>query len=552
MPNFLNLNSIMLAISLFVLSACGNQATPVEDIIPIAVATVPAVTATLPPATPLTTAPPAATPLAAAEVPATSPAPATNDAPAITFNLSGGIIGFCDELTISPAGGYTLRTCQQPNEISGNLIPSDVEALNQWRKNLADFSLNQEDNSGGADNLTSRLVFKGQGATQADETQQGLILDWVNRLLAQIRPQSVPSPTPEPVVIGPEGLCPDIARPAILVINFQRQGGLTLVDPNSQAACDIQLKQPPYGRIVTSAGNIYYPLYDEAAKTVTIWQLSPKGEQTPLAFTGVSMEQFGPYSFTISGDGNKIAWVRAVPNFEQDPPLYRNDLWVANLDGSGQVTLLDQAEYEQRYVEPVRFAPDNSTLYYALQPDGLGGGMFSFGGRYDSMVSLPTTGGEPHLIFACPEGENMMCIGDIAPTGSALAYVQPGQGVVVLGSDGALLATLTPPATDYIGSPVFGPTGNLAFVSVTLTEAGEQTLPQPNPGAISLVAPPYTGELKTLVSDKTVTAAWEWLDENRLIYGALDPESGNIGTAIVTLDGQSTKLSSNFALAVLR
>lgn len=546
MPNLLNLNPIILFISLLVLSACGSQAAPAEDIAPIAVATIPAEAAT---ATPTPTTAPAATPTPA-EAPAALPAP--NDAPAITFNLSGGIIGFCDELTVNPTGAYILRTCKQPGEITGNLQQADLDSLRSWRQNLAGFDLKQADNPGGADNMTSQLVFYGQGTTQADETQQGLMLDWVNRLLVQIRPQPVPSPTPEPVVIGPEGLCPDIARPAILVINFQQQGGLTLVDPNSQAACDIQLKQPPYGRIVTSAGNIYYPLYDEAAKTVTIWQLSPTGEQTPLAFTGVSMEQFGPYSFTISGDGNKIAWARAVPNFEQDPPIYRNDLWVANLDGSGQVTLLNQAEYEQRYVDPVRFAPDNNTLYYALQPDGLGGGMFSFGGRYDSMVSLPTTGGEPHLIFACPEGENMMCIGDIAPDGSALAYVQPGQGVVVLGSDGAALATLTAPATDYIGSPVFGPTGNLAFVSITLTETGEPELPQPNPGTISLASPPYTGELETLVSDNTVTAAWEWLDENRLIYGTLDPESGNTGTAIVTLDGQSTKLSPNFALAVLR
>jgi hypothetical protein len=146
----------------------------------------------------------------------------------------------------------------------------------------------------------------------------------------------------------------------------------------------------------------------------------------------------------------------------------------------------------------------------------------------------------------------MICIGDIASDGNALAYVQPGQGVVVVVSDGTQLAPITPPATDYVGSPVFGPTGNLAFVSATLSEAGEQALPQPNPGHLSLISPPYAGELKTLVSDNSVATAWEWLDENRLIYGMFDQESGNTGTALVTIEGQQVKLSPNFALAVLR
>jgi hypothetical protein len=48
-----------------------------------------------------------------------------------------------------------------------------------------------------------------------------------------------------------------------------------------------------------------------------------------------------------------------------------------------------------------------------------------------------------------------------------------------------------------------------------------------------------------------VTTTWEWLDENRLLYGAMD-EAANIGTALVTLDGQSSNLSPNFALTVLR
>jgi hypothetical protein len=377
-----------------------------------------------------------------------------------------------------------------------------------------------------------------------------MILDWANGLLIRTRSQAVAPPTPAPLAAGPNSLCPDIGRPAVVVIDYERPGGLTLVDPTSRAECDLPFAQTPSGRIVTAAGHIYFPVFDQAANTMTVWTLRSSGEQMPLPFTTVTMENFGPYNFAVSGDGSKIAWARAMPDLETDPPIYRNDLWLANLDGSDQVTLLDQFQQERQYVEPVRFSPDQSTLFYALQPDGLGGNIFSFSGRYHSMYRLPVTGGEPQQIYTCP-AENLICIGDILADGSALAYVQPGQGVVVLGSDGQAITTLTPPATDYIGSPVFGPAGQLAFVSAILAQAGEQELPRPNPGAISLAAPPYTGEIQTLLSDNRTVTAWEWLDENRLIYGAM-AETGNIGAALITLDGQQIDLSPGPALAVLR
>lgn len=524
-------------ILLIVLTACGGSARS-NDIATVAPATAAAVVNTPPAETAVPPTVPAATSAAVAA------------SPVLVFTLSGGIVGFCDELTLDSAGGYALRRpCADPAELTGTLAPPDLDALNGWVQNLAGFQLKFEDNPGGPDNLASALTFTGQGSTTADETQQRAVFDWANSLLVRIRPQPAPPPTPEPIVIGPEGLCPDIPRPAALVIDFERPGGIIMLDPNSEASCNFQLSQPPYGRIATAGGKIYYAVYDPEAITVTVWQLSPSGEETPLSFTSVDMAEFGPYNFIVSADGSKIAWSRALISTEADPPLYRSDLWVAGIDGSNQVALLEGVEQALSYVEPIRFSADQSSLYYAVQPDGLGGAMFSFSGRYNSVYTVPVSGGEPRSIFTCPE-DQAICIGDVSAEG-VLAYVQPGQGVTLLGSDGQTLATLTPPATDFIGSPVFGPTGNLAFVSATLEQANEEELPRPNPGFISLVTPPYTGEVKTLVSDNSVTTTWEWLDENRLLYGAMD-EAANLGTAIVFLDGQTRSLSSNFALAVLR
>lgn len=555
MPNSMKISLFLLAIAVIMLSACGGSNRP-NDIAPVGAANVPAATSLPPAATPAQAALPTETPVmtdpVAANPTSQVAAPAASAAPVLNFKLSGGIVGFCDDLTLDAAGNYVLRrACAQPAEITGTLAPPDFDSLKSWVQNLASFQYKSEDNPGGPDNMAMELVFTGQGATQPDEAQKQTILDWVNSLLVRIRPQAVaPPPTLEPLVIGPEGLCPEIKRPAVLVIDFERPGGLFMVDPATQATCNFQLSQPPYGRIATAAGNIYYAVYDSEAKTVAVWQLTPAGQQTPLAFTTVKMEEFGPYNFTVSDGGSKIAWARAVINMESDPPIYRNDLWAANIDGSGQTTLLDQMEQEHSYVEPVRFSSDQNTLYYAFQLDGVGGMLFSFSGRYHSMVAVPAGGGEPRVLFTCPEGQPI-CIGDITPDGSALAYVQSGQGVIVLGGDGQPIATVTPPVTEFIGSPVFGPTGNLAFVSANLAQSDEQAVPRPNPGTISLVTPPYTGEVKTLLSDNTVTTTWEWLDENRLLYGTMD-EAANVGTAVVTLDGQASSLSPNFALAVLR
>jgi hypothetical protein len=530
---------LLFIIATSVVSACGDSKR-VEDIAPPVAVTGPALSAAEPDQD-----------IVQGNLDGDAAQPTAAPGAALNLKLSGGLVGFCDELGIDATGAFILqRPCTEPSELNGVLAQADLATLMDWVQNLAGFRLNFEDNPGQSDNMTKEIVFIGQGSTQADEAQQQIIYDWANSLLVRIRPQAVaPPPLPKPAIIGPDGLCSGIERPAVLVIDFERPGGMIMVDPDSQARCTFQVRQPPYGRIAAVAGNIYYAVYEAGTKTVAIWQLSSTGEQTPLPFTTVNMEEFGPFNFTISDDGSKIAWARAEINREADPPLYRNDLWVANIDGSNQITLLDRVEHARSYIQPVRFSPDHNTLYYSIQPEGLGGTLFSFNGRYDSLYSLTTTGGEPRLIYACPEGQSI-CVGDISPDGSTLAFVQPGQGVVLLSSDGQPITLVTPPATDFVGTPVFGPTGNLAFVSATLDRGDEQALPRPNPGYISVVTPPYTGEVKMLFSDSTVTSTWEWLDENRLLYGAMD-EATNIGTAMVDLEGRSINLSPNFALAVL-
>ncbi len=479
--------------------------------------------------------------------------PENQGAPVFTFTLTGGVIGFCDTLTVRASGDYALKPCDG-DEQTGTVSPERLELLQTWQNDLSAFSMATEDNPDEADTLQSDLIFNGTGGTEADETQKQMIFDWVNGLLIQVRPQPVAAPPlPEPPEIGPDGLCPDVSRPAVLVANYDNPSSLFLIDPTSEQ-CDVPLPQPPFGRISTALGNIYFPVFDPEAKTVTVWQLTPSGETTPLEFTAVTIDLFGPYSFTVSADGSRIAWAQTAINFDVEPPEYSNSMWLANIDGAAQETIMAQVmNNEQRYVEPIRFDAVSGRLFYALQPDALGGTIFSYGGRFDNLYGFAAGQGEGELLFNCSTVGAELCIGDISPDGLSLVYTHPEQSVVNLFAidSGQVTHTFTPPASNYVGPAVFNASGSVAFISGVLTEPDDEGVQTTSPGYISLIAPPYTDGPQTLLEGDNISAVWEWVTDDQLSYGRMDEER-NIGTSLVTLTGQTTDLSPNFPLAVLK
>jgi len=541
-------------ILLLVLAACGSSGQPgdikpVKDLpAPTAISAADGAPAETDSSAPETTSePPAPTEETA---PVDSVSPVEPPAVAANFTISGGVVGFCDTLTVTTGGEYNLESCKR-DRTTGTLEAADLKILQNWLANFTTFQLSFEDNPGGVDSLKTTLNFSGLGTTEPDESQKQMAVEWFNGLFIRLWPQVVEAPpTPTPTEIGADGLCPNVARPALIIADFQNPGNLTVVDPNTLAKCNVALEQTPSGRIMTAAGNIYYPVFDPATETMTVWKLSATGEQTPLEFTRISMAGAGPFTFIVSEDGAKIAWARTGINPDVAPPIFRNDLWAANSDGSDQVVLIEQSENSQRqFVVPIRFSPDGSELFYAVQPDGQGS---DFSGRFGSVYSVPVTGGAGQLIFVCPSAENPICVGDISPDGNTLAYIDRANGEVrVVSRDGTQLAAVPAPLTEFVGSALFGPTGNLAFVAAVFEQQSEDMPPLPAPGIISLVTPPYTGQPQTLLSDNSVVTLWEWLDETRLAYGSLDTV-GNLGTSIVTIEGQAGEISPNYALAVLR
>jgi hypothetical protein len=535
-------------------SGCGGASSgEADDVTPLS-QDVPAGDVAAPPATAL----PVETPPETSAESTPSPEPAQEspaaDMPVVTFGISGGIVGFCDELRIEADGSYTLQSLCNQDVITGSLEQNDQAMLQAWHEALEDFQMSSEDNPGGPDNMVTNLSFNGQGDTVADEQQQRMIYEWVNGLTLRLRSQQGQAPVPpdeQPTdaAVTSSALCPEIGRPALLTIDVEAPERLILIDPNSQASCDVALNQPPAGRIVTAAGQIYYPVLDAERQNLSILQFKGVGEEIPLAFTAISTAEAGPFNFAISGDGARVAWVQTQVDFEAEPPLYRNSLWVANMDGSNQVTLLDQAENgELRFVVPVRFSMDGSQLYYTLQPDL---GDFGLSGRLDNLYSVPVAGGEAQLIYSCPSEENLMCIGGFSLDGAFLTVLQPTEDALqIIDQSGGLINMVPLPATDYVERTAFGPNGDVAFVSATLLETGEDQRPRPNPGYLTYLARPYTGQAETLLSDNSVGTLWGWLDESRLIFGQLD-QAGQPTTALLSLDGQVTALTPHVVVGVM-
>jgi hypothetical protein len=241
--------------------------------------------------------------------------------------------------------------------------------------------------------------------------------------------------------------------------------------------------------------------------------------------------------FVVSPDGQQIAWSTSRAGESGDPV---SDLWLAGTDGEGQVQLLSGwPAVENRFATPVRFSADGETLYFTLQPIGVGGSWIAFNGRYDNLYAIPTSGGQPAEIFQCPAG-SLLCIGDFSGDGEALkfAYTDSANKTIhVLAAGGERINQFSFPEADYLGYPSFGPGGELALYVATIGEHPDG-YPIPQPGTIYLVPPPYDGQPQLVKSDDSVATLIGWLDPEQLVYNSIDP-GGNWGTAVTNLSGEA-------------
>ncbi|MGW8319880.1 MAG: hypothetical protein ACWGPS_11585 [Candidatus Promineifilaceae bacterium] len=343
------------------------------------------------------------------------------------------------------------------------------------------------------------------------------------------------------------GLCPDVPRPAVALA--LPSGHTLITNPLSGESCTVALGEAGEDVVSpsrTAKGDLFYTFGN--GEQLQIKRVAQDGSQEVLPFTAVNLEDaLLSHDFVVSPDGSRIAWSAssAGPDFSGPP---ESKMWVASMDGSDVVMplppLVTESGGPSRAITPVRFSADNSTLYFAYQPMGLGGAWSSFVGRYDNLYALRLNSeAEPALLYDCQDDFIVLCIGDFYEVENQmanLAYVTD-KNVVIINGQGDVVNTLTV-NHDYVGFPTFGPGAELIFYGADLDQSPDAQL-QPETAAIYRVAPP-TAPYEMLLSAPELLLPQSWLDGSHVVISYYHSDGDYWGAAVVGLDGSLQVLES--------
>ncbi len=356
-------------------------------------------------------------------------------------------------------------------------------------------------------------------------------------------PTEVPTQTPieEPTATTAPAaaFCPEVPRPALIL--FIPGEKYVVTDPASGQACDMPFPGPLPGIVQVANEQIYYHVAKE--NNLVVQRLSPDGTVEDLPYTTLSTTGGLFQNYLVSPDGQYIAWSYAGTK-QDDPSMAVSELWIAEM-ATGQVTAqvedFSQLSEGLHGLVPVRFSDDDSTLFFARQPIGIGGAWMSFVGRFDNLSSTPTNGGEVTHYFDCVQEGLFLCIGDFYLVNGQVANIvytndQAGE-VVVRTGDGQVINSL-PADMSYVGYPTFSPTAELVYYTAELTE--ESILPVA--ASLHRVAPP-TAPAEVVVSNPALLLPDRFIDGTRLVVGYA-PDESTFGNVVVNLmDGSLTPLS---------
>lgn len=342
-----------------------------------------------------------------------------------------------------------------------------------------------------------------------------------------------PTATAEPAATA--AFCPEIARPALIL--FLPTDQLLLFDPASGATCPLPVPGRFAGTVRLTADAFFSPA-PAGGDALVIQRYLPDGTVEDLPYTRIGSG--ASYTgFTVSGDSRLIAWGLIAPEAGSSQTTTR--LRVANLETGAILGGVEpEADDRPRAITPIRFDESGNTLFYTVQPYGLGGSWISFNGRYDNLYAISADlSGEPQKIFDCAEKELFLCLGDFFVVDGAvtgLAYVDTQAGAVIVENGaGEVLNTLQADA-EYVGYPTWGPSGELVYYTATLAEMTSGP-PMPAMGNLMRVAPP-TAPAETLLSDPSLVLPVEFLDDTRVVVNwVTEAETGLWGLALVSIDG---------------
>ncbi len=106
---------------------------------------------------------------------------------ALTWKRSGGVAGFCDNMTIYLSGEVQATSCKHPDivekPLSALVSPAEMTVLNDWISKYGTVNIDASDPAGVADRMTVNLKLIGTGTQHlTSKDAQKLLLQFVQSL----------------------------------------------------------------------------------------------------------------------------------------------------------------------------------------------------------------------------------------------------------------------------------------------------------------------------------------------------------------------------------
>ena len=113
---------------------------------------------------------------------------------ALTWSRSGGIAGFCDNLTIYLSGEVQGSNCKGgemvEKSLSELLSPKEIATLNEWVSKYGEIKIDASDPKGVADAMSVKLTLHGTGTEQnIGQAEQQLLLTFAQDLYQELMSQ---------------------------------------------------------------------------------------------------------------------------------------------------------------------------------------------------------------------------------------------------------------------------------------------------------------------------------------------------------------------------
>lgn len=106
---------------------------------------------------------------------------------ALTWSRSGGVAGFCDNLTIYLSGEVQGTSCKKTDIVQKRLTDlvssQQIATMNEWISKYGSVTIDQSDPAGAADAMTVKLQLFGTGKEQiTSQPTQQILLQFVQSL----------------------------------------------------------------------------------------------------------------------------------------------------------------------------------------------------------------------------------------------------------------------------------------------------------------------------------------------------------------------------------